>query len=65
MRSIVGTARYWGPLVAAFVCLIAALYAGPIVGFLLTVLAFGLIFDGATAAWARSARAGGLTSHRQ
>lgn len=65
MRAVVGTARYWVPLFAGFVCLVAALFAGPIVAWLLLMSAFGLILDGATAMLARAGGTGGLTDHRQ
>ncbi len=65
MRAAVHTARYWGPLVAGFVCLVVSQYTGPIVALVLFFVAFGLIMDGVTAMWARAARTGGLTSYRQ
>lgn len=54
MRAVTGTARYWGPLIAGFVCLVTASFAGPIAAWLLIVLAFGLILDGATAMFERA-----------
>jgi hypothetical protein len=65
MHAIGGTARYWGPLVAGFVCLVAALFVGPLVAWLLMMLAFGLILDGATAMWEKAGGTGGLTEYRQ
>ena len=65
MRAVTGTARYWGPLFAGFMCLVASLFVGPIVAWLLLILAFGLILDGATAMWERAGSTGGLTTHRQ
>lgn len=65
MRAVIGTARYWGPLVLGFLCLVASLYVGVLVAWLLFFAGFGLILDGATAMLARAGAAGGLTSHRQ
>ncbi len=59
------TLRYWLPIAAGFVSLIVAMFTGPIATWLLTILAFGLILDGATAAWARAGGTGNLTNHRQ
>jgi hypothetical protein len=50
---------------AGFACLLVALGTGTAVAFALFVIGFGLILDGATLTWARSARSGGLPDHRQ
>jgi hypothetical protein len=65
MRAAAATARYWGPLVAGLMCLVAALFVGPILAWLLIILAFGLILDGATAMWERAGGTGNLTTYRQ
>lgn len=65
MRAVTGTWRYWVPLVAGFLCLVAVGFVGPIAGWLLIFAGFGLILDGGTAMLARAARAGGLPDHRQ
>jgi hypothetical protein len=65
MRAAFATVRYWGPLVAGFMCLVATSFVGPIVAWLLIIAAFGLILDGATAMFERAGSTGGLTSHRQ
>lgn len=65
MRALAGTARYWLPLSAALLCLIAALFVGPAVAWLLLILAFGLVLDGATAMWERAGSTGNLTTYRQ
>jgi hypothetical protein len=65
MRSLFGTARYWGPPLVGFACLIAALFVGPLLGWLLLLLAFGLILDGVTAMWERAGGTGNLTTSRQ
>jgi hypothetical protein len=58
-------ARYWAPIVAGFLCLVVALFVGVILAWLLLILAFGLILDGATAMWQHAGSAGNLTTHRQ
>ena len=58
-------ARYWAPIAAGFLCLVVALFVGAVVAWLLFILAFGLILDGATAMWQHTGSAGNLTSHRQ
>jgi hypothetical protein len=59
------TARYWIPLVAGMLCLIAAVFFSAIVGWILIMVAFGLLLDGATAMWERAGSTGNLTTHRQ
>ncbi|HEX2412562.1 MAG TPA: hypothetical protein VHJ39_15450 [Solirubrobacteraceae bacterium] len=65
MRAVVETARYWVPLVAGFLCLVAVLFVGAILGWLLSILAFGLLLDGATAMFERAGSTGNLTTYRQ
>ena len=65
MRAVAETARYWVPLVAGFLCLVAVLFVGPILGWLLTIASFGLLLDGATAMFERAGGTGNLTTHRQ
>lgn len=65
MRAVTGTARYWIPLVAGFLCFVAVGFVGPLVGWLLIFAGFGLILEGATAMLARAGRAGGMGTHRQ
>src|SRR5687768_3702663 len=65
VRALLRMARYWGPLVAGFVCLVAVQFAGTAIGWLLLLLGFGLIFEGASAIWVRAGSAGNLTNHRQ
>jgi hypothetical protein len=57
--------RHWAPIAAGFLCLGAALFVGAALGWVLIILAFGLILDGATALWASAGGTGNLTSHRQ
>ena len=65
MRAVIATARYWLPMAAGLACLIASLFVGALLGWLLIVLAVGLLLDGATAMWERALRNGGLTTYRQ
>jgi hypothetical protein len=65
MRAVVGTARYWGPLAGGLLSLVAVLFVGPVLGWLLIILGFGLILDGATAMWERAGSTGNLTTYKQ
>ena len=65
MRAAVHTARYWGPLVVGFLCLLAVQLVGPLIGWLLVILGFASIFEGASAMWVRAGSAGNLRSYRQ
>ena len=65
MRVVVGTARYWAPLLGGFLSLIAVLFVGAILAWLLIILAFGLLLDGATAMFERAGGTGNLTTYRQ
>jgi hypothetical protein len=65
VRAVIGSARYWVPLAAAAGCLIGASFAGPVVAWILLILAFGLLLDGATAMWERAGSTGNLTTHKQ
>jgi hypothetical protein len=60
-----GSARYWVPLLAGFICLIATAFVGVVLDWLLLMLAFGLVLDGATAMWERAGGTGNLTTYRQ
>jgi hypothetical protein len=54
------------PLIAAFACLlVASRLDAPIVGFVLFVVAMGLVLDGGTALFARVTGTGGMRDHRQ
>jgi hypothetical protein len=61
LRSI----RYWGPVAAGLLCLVVAQFVGVVAEWLLLILAFGLVLDGATAMWERAGSAGNLTTYRQ
>jgi hypothetical protein len=57
--------RYALPMIAAAVCLIAAVWTGPIVAFILIMAAFILLLDAATAMFESAGRTGTLEDHRQ
>jgi hypothetical protein len=65
MRAVIGTARYWGPLLGGLLCLVAVLFVGAILGWLLIITGFGLILDGATAMWEKAGGVGNLTTYKQ
>jgi hypothetical protein len=65
MRRAIRSTRYWLPLLGAFGCLIVAGMVGPLLTFLLIVVAFGLLFDVATALFAAAVGTGGLPDHKQ
>ena len=65
MHAVLGTARYWLPLVGGFVCLVVVLFVGAILGWLLIIAGFGLILDGATAMWEKAGGTGNLTTYKQ
>jgi hypothetical protein len=65
MRAVLGTARYWVPLLAGFLCLVVATFSGAIAGWLLIIASFGLILDGCTAMWEKAGSTGNLTTYRQ
>ena len=56
------TWRVWLPFAAAALCLAGTQLAGPVVTWVLLLVAMGLILDGATLLWSRG---GGLTQNRQ
>jgi hypothetical protein len=57
--------RYWLPLLAAAVCLIAATRVPAVAAYILIVAAFALVFDVSTKLFEQSGRGGRLTDHRQ
>jgi hypothetical protein len=65
VRAVIGTARYWLPLVGGFVCLVVALFVGAIAAWLLLILSFGLLLDGCTAMWEKAGGTGNLTTYKQ
>ena len=65
MRAVLRTARFWAPLAAGFGCLVGSLFVGAVIAWLLLLLAFGLLLDGATAMWERAGSTGNLTTYKQ
>jgi hypothetical protein len=61
---IVGV-RYWLPLLATVVCLVAATMVPPLVAYVLIVAAFALVFDVSTKWFQQTGSGGRLTDHRQ
>ena len=57
--------RYWLPLVAAFVLLFAATKASAILGFVMVIVAFGLVIEVSTKMFENGGKTGGLNNHRQ
>jgi hypothetical protein len=65
MRGAARTKRYWLPLVAAAICLTVAFYVGPLIAMILMIAALGLVFDAATAWFAKVSGTGGLRDYKQ
>ena len=66
MRAIRENRRYWLPVVAAVLCLLAASFGPPpIVAFVLIMVAFGFCFDAATLWLARAGGTGGMGDYKQ
>ena len=66
MRVLRETRRYWLPLAAAVLCLLAASFGPPpLVAYLLIMLAFGFCFDAATLWLARAGGTGGIRDFKQ
>jgi hypothetical protein len=65
MRSILGTIRYWLPVLAGIAALIVALFVGTIVAWILLIVSFALLLDGFTAMWERAGGTGNITTYRQ
>jgi hypothetical protein len=57
------TLRVWLPFVAAALLMAATAFAGPVLTWVLMLLAIGFILDGATLLWSRSGTS--LGQHRQ
>jgi hypothetical protein len=66
VRALSETRRYWLPVAAAVLCLLAASFGPPpLVAYALIMAAFGLCFDAATAWLARAASTGGMHDYKQ
>jgi hypothetical protein len=63
--SMRATARFWIPLAAGLGCIVAAAFFSAVVDWILLMVAFCLLLDGATAMWERAGSTGNLTTHRQ
>jgi hypothetical protein len=57
--------RYWLPLLAALGCLVAVGYVGPLLAWVLIIVAFALVFEAGTAWFAHMTRTGGLSDYKQ
>ena len=57
--------RYWGPLIVATGCLVAAYYVPPWVTYVLIIAAFALLSEAGTAWFARAGGTGSLKDYRQ
>ena len=65
MRAKLRSLRYWGPLILAVCCLVAAYYVPPWVTYVLIIAVFGLLAEAGTAWFARAGGTGGLKDFRQ
>jgi hypothetical protein len=62
VRALSTTKRVWLRFAASSLCLLATIWTGPILTWLLLFVAAGLVLDGVTLLWSRGAN---LTEHRQ
>ena len=66
VRALKETRRYWLPLAAAALCLLAASWGPPpLVIYGLIIAAFALCFDAATTWLARAGGTGGMQQYKQ
>jgi hypothetical protein len=65
MREVWRTWRFRVSLLAGSLCLLATLFVGTILTWILLLVAFGLLLDGITGMWERAGGVGNLTTHRQ
>ena len=66
MRAVKETRRYWLPLMAAVLCLLAASWdVPPLAAYALIMFAFGFCFDAATAWLVRAGGTGGMREYKQ
>jgi hypothetical protein len=65
MRAKLRPLRYWGPLVLACVCLIAAYSVPPWATYVLVIVSFMLLFEVGTALFEKAGSTGGLKDFRQ
>ena len=57
--------RYWLPMLAAVICLVAATMVSPLIAFVLVIAAFGFVLDVSTKLFENAGKTGGLGDHRQ
>jgi hypothetical protein len=66
MQSLRATARYWGPIVVGFSCLIVATTLSSVIAMLvLYVVGLFLMMEGLTKAWERNGGRDGLSENKQ
>jgi hypothetical protein len=65
MPALTPTQRCWLPVAAGFALLIATLFVGLLLTWLMMLAGVGLVLDGITAMWARAGGTGNLARHRQ
>ena len=66
MRALKESRRYWLPVAAAALCLLAASFGPPpLVAYVLIMASFGFCFDAATAWLARAGGTGGMHDYKQ
>jgi hypothetical protein len=65
MGDLLRRLRYPGPVVLAIACVVASLWVGPVLTWLLTIAAFALIIEVATAWFESAGGTGGTRHHRQ
>ena len=65
MRAKLRRLRYWGPVIVATGCLVAASYVPPFVAYVLVLASFALLFEAGTAWFARAGGTGGLKDFKQ
>ena len=66
MQALKESRRYWLPVAAAALCLLAASFGPPpLVAYVLIMASFGLCLDAATAWLARAGGTGGMHDYKQ
>jgi len=65
MRAKLRSLRYWGPLLVACGCLIAAYSVPPVVTYVLVIVAMVLLFEVGTALFERAGGTGNLKDYKQ
>jgi hypothetical protein len=65
MREVLACKRYWLPIVAGLLLVIASCFAGPVLTWIMLTASFGLILDGVTAMMEKAGGTGNLTTYKQ